>query len=155
MISYVVGFLFSKGANSVALVNKLKPIYMKGMLNGIGGKINPWESKLNAMKREFKEETGVTTIDTDWTQFCQYSIRRADGSEYQLAFFYCYNDEHLHNVKTMEEEKIGVYEVEDVLTGNAGNFYHNLAWLIPMALDHEVQTAIMSGREEFQESNIH
>ena len=62
-MDYVCGFLFDKERTSVLLVKKIKPVWMAGMLNGIGGKIKndkfgfP-ESPLHAMERECIEELG-------------------------------------------------------------------------------------------------
>jgi 8-oxo-dGTP pyrophosphatase MutT (NUDIX family) len=54
---YVVGFLFSQDESKVLLVWKNRPAWQNGKLNGIGGKIEAGETPLQAMEREFKEET--------------------------------------------------------------------------------------------------
>lgn len=56
MTPMVVGFAFSCG--DVLLVNKRKPAWQAGKLNGVGGKIEKDESAISAMVREFEEETG-------------------------------------------------------------------------------------------------
>src|SRR5687767_2261708 len=61
----------------VLLVRKARPEWQAGLLNGIGGKIQHlpirpqdtelrWESSLEAMRREFTEETGLS-VDLEWT----------------------------------------------------------------------------------------
>jgi 8-oxo-dGTP pyrophosphatase MutT (NUDIX family) len=54
---YVVGFLFSEDESRVLLVWKNRPAWQDGKLNGVGGKIEAGETPLQAMEREFKEET--------------------------------------------------------------------------------------------------
>jgi 8-oxo-dGTP diphosphatase len=57
--NYVVGFIFSPDFKSVLLVEKKKPKWQVGLLNGVGGKIEIGEGELDAMIRECKEETGL------------------------------------------------------------------------------------------------
>lgn len=54
---YVLGFLFSEDGSRVLLIWKNRPAWQAGKLNGIGGKIEDGEQPLDAMKREFVEET--------------------------------------------------------------------------------------------------
>ena len=58
-MDYVAGFCFSECGGRVALIRKLKPEWQRGLLNGIGGKMEPGESLHSAMVREFEEETGA------------------------------------------------------------------------------------------------
>jgi len=68
-VSYVCGFLFTDpdAAQShllqVLLIRKLRPAWQKGYLNGIGGKIEPGETPLEAMNREFEEEAGISGLN--------------------------------------------------------------------------------------------
>lgn len=56
---YVLGFCFNEDYSKVALIRKNRPGWQKGLLNGIGGKVDGTESDLEAMTREFTEETSV------------------------------------------------------------------------------------------------
>jgi 8-oxo-dGTP diphosphatase len=58
-IIYVAGFLFSEDESKVVLIEKNKPDFLKGLFNPVGGKKENNETSLEAMIREFKEETGV------------------------------------------------------------------------------------------------
>lgn len=66
---YVVGYLFSPDGQAVALIEKNHPAWQYGKFNGIGGKIEPGESKHEAMCREFEEEAGVYIEPDAWLHF--------------------------------------------------------------------------------------
>lgn len=63
MTEYVLGFLFRECQPLVALITKNKPEWQKNKKNGIEGKIEPNETPLEAMRREFQEETGAAIKD--------------------------------------------------------------------------------------------
>ena len=70
MKRYVVGFAFDPEGN-VALMRKSHPEWQRGKLNGVGGKINPEDATpLDAMVREWGEETGVMLLKKDWSHVC-------------------------------------------------------------------------------------
>jgi 8-oxo-dGTP diphosphatase len=126
----VAGFLFHVDGNGiwwVALINKLKPSWMKGLWNGIGGKIEKGETPLQAMKREVLEEAGVSI--ENWNEFCLYK----HGPENTIHFFWAKSETDTVGtlpvlVKTTEEV------VEWHLLGDMpSNTVENLSWLIPMA----------------------
>ena len=64
-MTYVAGFTFSENDTDVLLIEKQNPAWQRGFLNAVGGKIEPGEQPLEAMTREFKEETGVRTKSSD------------------------------------------------------------------------------------------
>ncbi|MEK6829038.1 MAG: NUDIX domain-containing protein [Nanoarchaeota archaeon] len=140
---YVAGFLFSKDGDLVALVEKNRPDWQKGKLNAIGGKVEDGEDPLSAMQREFKEEAGVDI--RDWTPFCvlvgndeEYN---ESGSNFEVHFFSCFSNEIL-NVKTMEDEEVAMYVVDQVQTRN---IVPNLKWLIPMAFEKGLMAKVFDG----------
>jgi 8-oxo-dGTP diphosphatase len=127
--TYVAGFLFDSTYEHVALIKKEKPAWQKGKLNGIGGKIEPGETSIDAMRREFREETGVDI--QEWNQYIQLS-----GDEFAVEFFYAIGDPFL--VQTTTEEVVNVYA-----TGYLPQLdtIPNLQWLIPMAMTMEFESA--------------
>ncbi|KWU19191.1 NUDIX domain-containing protein [Burkholderia cenocepacia] len=69
MKSYVLGFAFDEALKRVALIVKARPAWQKDKLNGLGGKIEAGETPLQAMVREFREESGVSTTEDEWQLF--------------------------------------------------------------------------------------
>lgn len=133
MKTYVAGFMFgcvNGHALEVALVRKQKGgQFQVGKLNGIGGKIDGDETPMNAMIREFAEETGSETNSRDWREYCVLG-----GTDWRVHFFVCLTGAG-KVLQTIEEEQIGWHSL------NKDDFYlgcvPNLSWLIPLALDKD------------------
>lgn len=69
MKEYCLGFMFQHHpirGSGVWLIKKNRPDWQMGLWNGIGGRINPWESAMEAMIRETKEEAGINLSGQDW-----------------------------------------------------------------------------------------
>jgi 8-oxo-dGTP diphosphatase len=120
---YVAGFMFDQQDPSrVALISKLKPEWQKGKLNAIGGKVEPGEHPLDAMVREFKEETGVDTKVSQWKKFVFL------GDENRVFFFV--TEGPVDQLKSMEDEQVAIFSIDCVTADNA---IPNLTWLLPLA----------------------
>lgn len=128
MIRYVIGFLFSQEGLSLAMVRKNKPEWQKGLLNGIGGKIEDDELPIQAMNREFKEEAGVE--DINWQQRLILM-----GETFELHVFSAFDHDKFLQVKTMEEEKIERMQVNSLNTHSDFKTVDNLKWLVPLLLE--------------------
>lgn len=127
---YVCGFMFSEPAfrikrGAIALIEKNRPAWQKNKWNGVGGHIEEGETPLDAMRREFYEETGVR--QEQWDELC-----RIEGEGYTCYFFRCFTDQ-VGDVKTKTDEHVGLHHVKDI----PSNIITNLNWLIPMALYEE------------------
>lgn len=122
MKTYVLGFLFTKDERVVWLIRKNKPEWQAGKLNGIGGKVELNELPLDAMRREFKEEAGLTIDDWKW-----YATITADHTSYEVYCYYSFSDE---KPQTMTDEVVTRWPVFT----SASSIIPNLNWLIPMAL---------------------
>lgn len=109
MQRYVLGFAF--GSNGVVvLIKKNRPPFLKGQWNGVGGKIEDGETKLEAMVREFREETGMNTDQLDWIHYGDLSD---DVSHNVTCFFSIFPPDDLI-VSTTTDEEVFIWEISDV-----------------------------------------
>jgi 8-oxo-dGTP diphosphatase len=132
MQEYVVGFLFDENYQKVVLIQKNKPDWQKGKLNGVGGKIEPGETSMDAMVREFEEETGLTTLV--WENFASIT-----GNGFVVHFFFGQvNEERFYSVRSTTDEKVDIFKVAQIENLNV---IPNLRWLIPMALSMKYDNA--------------
>jgi len=122
LTDYVVGFLFRADATELALIAKLKPAWQRGKFNGIGGKIEPNELPIVAMRREFKEEAGADV--QDWRLFATLNYR--GGSVY---FFEARGS---YQLFTMTAEPVIWIKLAEL---DKFEVIPNLRWLLPLALD--------------------
>jgi 8-oxo-dGTP pyrophosphatase MutT (NUDIX family) len=130
---YVVGFLFSQDFREVTLIRKQKPTWLAGLLNGIGGKIEPGESSEQAMKREFFEEgTYPAPSELQWKHFCAMSGTNNAASAFSVDFFYTVGRPEW--VMSREIEQIEKHETCDI-AGGWEKTIGNLPWLVAMARD--------------------
>lgn len=63
MTLYSLGFLTDPAGTQVLLMEKRRPAWQAGRLNGIGGKVEAGEGPLDAMRRECLEETGLDVAE--------------------------------------------------------------------------------------------
>lgn len=132
MIEYVLGFRFDKNKENVVLIEKLKPDWQKGKLNGVGGKIEISDQQhLNfgqvAIAREFDEEAGLSTKPEDWKE-----VGSLNGPDCIVHIFMSIGD--ISECHTMESEEIYICSVAEIPT----NIVPNLRWLIPIMLDDTI-----------------
>ena len=130
---YVAGLLFNKNKTEVALIRKNRPGWQAGKLNAIGGKLEEGESPLDAMIREFSEETGI--YHSDWRLFTVLT-----GESFEVNFFVGYAD-YLSRLISMTDEKVEVWTLNEV--PNMEDKISNLNWLIPLALDKDKVFAVV------------
>ena len=114
---YVTGFMYSTDRANVALIEKKQPAWQKGLLNGIGGKIEAGENPQDAMALEFFEEAGVVTQAHQWKTFA--ILERP--SQYKVYFLYTCNDD-VYNVRSMEQEVVSIYQSNN-LPNNVKLYY--------------------------------
>lgn len=117
-----IGYLFSEDRKYVALISQKFPTGC--YLNGIGGHIEIGESSSQAIKREFQEEAGL--IISEWKLVC--SLYKPN---LQVDFYKAFSDI-VFSVKTMKEETISVYNIEQIKYLDC---HPNLHILIGMCLD--------------------
>ena len=129
MLNYVAGFLFSQDLTHVVLLEKQSPAWQKGLFNGVGGKIEEGESPVQAMVRECEEETGVYISENNWTCYAHLT----KPNYFELDVFFAISDL-TFSAKTTEKEHVHILKLDDI----PNNIIPNLKWLIPMALDQNL-----------------
>lgn len=132
MIQYAGGFLFCN--QSVALCLKSKPDWQRGKLNCVGGKIETElnETPIQAMTREFYEETKLITSEFDW--FHKLTLT---GEGWRVYFFAAFWHE-LCKLEGTKEEPVHWYNVDKL----PSNVIPNLYWMIPLCLDKDIVTPV-------------
>lgn len=125
MNKYVAGFLFCFG--EVALIQKKRPEWQKGLWNGIGGKIEDGEFTDHAMYREFLEEAGHNTPIDSWKWFA--SLTATDGGS--TVYFHKRRVISKPVLRTMTDEPVKWWKIKELETIP---LVPNLRWLIPLAL---------------------
>lgn len=125
MTDYVAGFLIDESRELVALVQKNRPEWQAGKLNGIGGHIEEGESPDEAMHREFEEETGIV-FKTDWNLFCVLT-----GDWGRVFFFrrFAPKDFIARSIQQKTDESILFVPLRSAVS----MALPNLSWLLPLA----------------------
>lgn len=143
---YVAGFMFRGPADAreVLLITKLKPEWMRGKLNAIGGKIEECETPAMAMCREFREETSVQTTRMHWREYCVLDHLSRDG---RVHFFTGEWPSGGWDARSVEAEQVRWYRTAEVLWPEH-ELMKNLLWLIPMAMDLDQVTAHVVDRSQ-------
>jgi 8-oxo-dGTP diphosphatase len=135
MKAYVLGFAFDKAKLTVILIEKQKPEWQKGLLNGVGGKVELTDTDIyHAMVREFYEETGLQTELREWQHFADMIF--ANDVMGGSAIVHCFRifTSAIINCRTMEQERIIHY---DLRHPQQKPLIKNLKVLIPMAMDKD------------------
>ena len=137
MEKMVCGFLFDSYKDVVLLIKKNRPEWMHGLYNGVGGHIEENESPLDAMKREFSEETTYSDDKIDWKKFATLT----NNTTFSVDFFFACNDV-VFCIDSKTDEEVSVIAVKngvffDIYEEPMDNILPNLRWLIPMALSFE------------------
>jgi 8-oxo-dGTP diphosphatase len=131
---YVAGFAIHERNNSVVLIQKNRPTYLKDKLCGVGGKVENGETGYEAMCREFIEETGVNAehySQNVWTLFAKLQTTRGDLIDCFVIFTDC-----TLPIRTTTDERVGYHWIDEIC--NTSDPYHNivyenLPYLISMA----------------------
>lgn len=123
---YVLGFMFDLKLQHVALIEKNRPAWQAGKLNGVGGKVEPNETLEFAMVREFVEETGISTVPEGWNHFAELH-----GPDWKVAV-YCGQSDRIHQARATTDEKVVIAHVMNIQEMHT---IANVRWLVPMAQD--------------------
>lgn len=127
MSDYVNGFLFAQNAAFVLLIEKQKPLWQRGLWNGIGGHIESGESSWEAMNREFREEAGIERLV--WTQQLSLLDNRRD---HQVDFYMA------TVASTIPLQQLTPERLSWHALWKLPRVVPNLRWIIPFMLDQHV-----------------
>jgi len=119
-------FVFTPDLSEVLLVEKSKPKFHVGMLNGIGGKNDPGESDVACATRELKEESNLDIPEEAWKYYAHLHWQSWDVPVLTAIYTGKKSD-----ARTMEIDKVNWYACNAL----PENCITNLTWLIPMAKD--------------------
>lgn len=125
MQEYVCGFLFSPDRARVLLIRKRRPAWQAGKLNGIGGKVEPGETPIDAMRREFWEEAGIH--HAEWEP-----VLTLAGPDWHATFYRAFGD--VDAAQAMTDEALEIHPVRLL----QADIIPNLAWIVPLSLDEDV-----------------
>lgn len=122
-IKYVVGFAFD--GDQVLLIEKNRgPSFLIGKLNGVGGKVEEGESFIEAVEREFIEETACP-INLKWT----YAIE-IEYDNCIINFYYCDTTLYRDNVPLIpEDEELYWFDVNN---SDKSKLVTNLNYILPL-----------------------
>lgn len=147
MKQYVAGFLFGPAQHYVVLIRKMRPDWQRGRLNAIGGKVEPDEETIDAMVREFQEETGAHIPKEKWDHFATLSSPNDMRDDFLLEGWECHMyrsfDGNMLKCFTqpaedgLEPEPIEIIPVYQAKLLTATQALSNVPWLIGLALNYE------------------
>lgn len=108
MTEMVCGFLLSPDKENVVLIKRPEGKSFAGLLNGVGGHIEPGETPSVAMTREFFEETGVSIAK--WNHKLSFYPKDKGGKVYTVHVF-CAESSLYDQVKTQDEGDVVVLPI--------------------------------------------
>lgn len=138
---YTLGFIFNADNGLVLLQYKHKPLWQRGKLNGIGGKVED-ETPMEAMERESIEEVGRSF---DWRSKLSMLI----GADKHISVFK--SNASINEMKRAEKfstentpEPCEVFSVEEIIKKP---ILHNLLWIVPLLADDNLINGVVNQRE--------
>jgi 8-oxo-dGTP diphosphatase len=139
MISYVNGFMIQPEQQRVLFIRKNRPAFQAGKWNGIGGKIEPGESAIDAMVREFREETGVATAPESWERTIALQ-----GRDFVVYFYRSFVDT-FPAYHTPTDEVVNDWPIEAVFRDEKFGIptLPNMKWILPMQLNLNIKFPLL------------
>jgi 8-oxo-dGTP diphosphatase len=128
---YVAGFLFSPDRSRVLLIRKRRPAWQAGKLNGLGGKVEPGETPIEAMRREFREEAGVDVPQWQHVLTLSGADDAGTGRRWAGHFFRAFGD--VDGARPLTDEPLEIHPSSPL----PPDTIPNLRWMIPLMLDDE------------------
>jgi len=107
---YVIGIAMDDKKN-ILLINKNRPDWQKGLWNGIGGKIEEGETRLEAMKREAYEEANLP-LDMEWQEIGA-KIGTDDNGPYS-CFVFKVKDPRVEDFISKTDEEVKLWKLREL-----------------------------------------
>ena len=130
MTYYVLGVVLDLERNKAWLIEKRRPEWQCGKLNGIGGHVEPGEAPLAAMQRECYEESGYDT--GDWV-----NVGVLEGNNFVINVYYTLVNPEV-KLRTATDENIHLVDMYKVMTIGSRGVEH-LPLCLGLCLAH-IQT---------------
>lgn len=136
----VVGFAFNRTMTQVALIEKNRPHWQAGKVNGIGGGIEEQDQRIpeRAMRREFKEETGYETDLSVWEYLATLErtpmmVEGTSGVPFTLHMYRAILsiDDLIPVLRSQTDEQVLVVNPRELPSNGVSNLY----WMVAMAMD--------------------
>lgn len=136
---FVIGLLFSPDRQRVLLIEKNRPAWQKGRLNGVGGGVEPGELFRDAIHREIVEEAGLV-LPKEEMSMCV----RLNHAGNDVRFYRVFANIDLARAQT--DERLHICPVNEL----PANILHNLRWIIPLMLDNVAFPVQIEDLQKFQ-----
>lgn len=148
MKKYVLGFAFDEALHQVALIVKARPDWQAGKLNGLGGKIEQGETPLQAMAREFREEAGVPTTETEWKLF---ALLQGQGFEVYVMRT-ALDDARFGRLRSCTDETVVAIPLDSPAIPR--HALSNVPWLIALAQDADCGRMVVTAQYGAEGQNL-
>ena len=121
---YVLAFPITPSSR-VVLIEKQRPGWQKGKLNGLGGEVEAFETHRQAVRREVREECGVDHEEWDY-------VGRMSGADW-VVHVYTATSEAFYVAKTMTDEVVALHPTGAIKLGY-NNMVENLPALLSLVM---------------------
>lgn len=124
MADYVCGFMMNE--TEVILIHKTHPPEQAGSWNGIGGRIRKGEAPIDAMQREWAEETG-DPVKHKWIEFARIKFKHC------VVYFFTAFEHNMPALMQMTDEEVDVFPIGEL---NNHDLVEHVDWLVLLAKNH-------------------
>ena len=126
MKEYVIGFVFNKNLDTVLLIHKNTPEWQRGLVNGLGGKVEAGEQTYATVQREIEEESGLKIPKDAWIK-----SGRIYSDTFTVDVFGTVYDGATTDATTKEDEEIEWCKIDKL----PSNVIENIPWLVQITID--------------------